>query len=268
MARKIIFLLYSSLAIFCVGLLLYNNFFNEEAAILLENKHAFTFFVALLVGLFRMYNGNTKKKSLSYYKKNYKEFIRDSFSNDKKSLKKLLKAIKLLNEDKFDKSIQLLESLLPDCKTLNEKYVTKLFLALNHEETGDTDKTCLIYEELIQYGLADSIIYSNVANSYRKNGQTEKAIEACKKALLIDSKNTFAYNSLAGIYFIMGEFDKAIENAKKALEYDPKILPSIKYLIIIYTLLEDEEECENYKKKALANGMTKKELEEMLASYC
>lgn len=69
MARKIIFLLYSSLAIFCVGLLLYNNFFNEEAAILLENKHAFTFFVALLVGLFRMYNGNTKKNHCLIIKK-------------------------------------------------------------------------------------------------------------------------------------------------------------------------------------------------------
>lgn len=46
-----------------------------------------------------------------------------------------------------------------------------------------------------------------------------------------------------------------------------KMLPAIKYLIITYTLLEDEAECEIYKKKALSNGMSKKELTEMLASY-
>lgn len=267
MLRKVLLTIYFTAILFCAGCLVYNNFINKNSSALIENRHAVTFMVALFLGFMKMYNPSKKRNSLKYYQNFYKDIIKDSFSEDKKSYKQLIKSLAYFNVDKFNKAITILESLQQKCITPNEKYAVNLFLALNYEEINQTDKALSTYESLLKCGLADTIVYSNLGLLYSDNGLVENAIEIYKKAIFLDSKNPSAYNNIANAYFKIGEYELVIENAKMALDLDSKMLPSIKLLAITYALLENYEESEKYQKRAIANGISKKDMDLAIKIY-
>lgn len=78
---------------------------------------------------------------------------------------------------------------------------------------------------------------------------------------------SLAYNNLASSSFHNGDYDQAIEYAKKCIEIKNDFLPSIKLLYLIYSLNEDPEQAELYARKAVANGVSKKELKDALEYY-
>ena len=267
---KIVYSIICFLALaFVLGILLYRHFVNNDLFPSLSTKSAVSLCVALIVAviklLTRSYSGI--KKSLNYYKDFYKDIIKNSFEENKNLQHKFLQAVSFYNNDKFNKSIKYLNSILPECKTINEKYCVKLFLALNYTDCGNSEDAIGIYEDMIDESIADSTVYSNLMLLHKDNGDFNKADEIGKKAILYDPKNYTAYNNLASSSFHNGDYEQAIEYAKKCIEIKNDFLPSIKLLYLIYSLEEDFQQAELYARKAIANGVSKKELEEALEYY-
>ncbi|MCR5763259.1 MAG: tetratricopeptide repeat protein [Treponema sp.] len=267
---KIIFCFAYALGlIFFIGLLLYRRFVNKGLFPSLDDRHAITLCVAFTVAFIKLLTRSScvKGRSLGYYKNFYKDIIKDSFEDNKKLLKKFLQAVSLYNVNKYQKSILHLNSILPECRRMNEKYCVKLFLALNYSDSGDSDSAMKMYEDMIDEYIADSTVFSNLMLLYKDKGDFEKADEIGKKAISYDPQNYIAYNNLASSSFHKGDYDQAAEYAKKCLEIQNDFLPSIKLLFIIYSLNEDSEQAGFYEKKAIANGVSKKDLQAALDCF-
>ena len=70
-------------------------------------------------------------------------------------------------------------------------------------------------------------------------------------------------------YFLFsdGNYEEAEEYAKKALEIKNNFVESITLLYLIYTIEGRSKEAETFERKAVSNGRSKKELEEILEYY-
>ena len=258
MLRKV-FLFFCVICLaFSVFVLVYNVFFNETESFLLDNRHSIKF---IIIFLFAILSG---RKSQYFYEKNYSDIIKDSFSKNKKLYNQLLKSISLYNESKFTKSISILENLKNNCETTNELYCVNLFLALNNTSMGNYSESIKIYETMIQQGLSDSRVYSNLSMQYQDLSYFDKSIETCKMAILLNPSNYFAYNNLAYSYFFVEDYENAIKNAKQSLSINKKCVQAMKLLVIIYSYFKDTENASKYEKLALENGITKKEIDKTL----
>ncbi len=267
---KIAFCIVYGLALaFVAVVLLYRQLVNNDLFPSLDNRHAVTLCVALTIAVIKLItrtSGGTGK-SLTYYKKFYKDIIKDSFEDNKKIQRKFLQAVLFYNIDKFNKSIVYLNSILPECKRMQEKYCVNIFLALNYSDCGDTESAIKVYENMMDESLADSTVYSNLMLLYKDNGDFDKADEIGKRAIAYDPHNYTAYNNLASSSFHNGDYDQAIEYAKKCIEIKNDFLPSITLLYFIYSLNGQPEQADLYARKAVANGVSKKELKDALDYY-
>lgn len=260
MARKILFVFYLLMILLGIGGLVYNIFFFQGEEPLFQNRSLITVIIAFFYGIVRMKNPSAKG-SLKYYEKFYTNEIKNAFYDDKKNRKQLLKALQNYNANKYEKSIKLLNELNPLCKNSEEKYAVHFFLALNHSELEDYAKSISIYESMIQIGIADSTIFSNLSILYTKIGDLDKSLKVCKMAIQCDSKNEYAYHNLASVYFRLGDYENAIKYSKEALKINNKFAHSLKLLAIIYYIMGDTEQGESFKKRAIACGIQKKDLE-------
>ena len=120
---------------------------------------------------------------------------------------------------------------------------------------------------MIQQGLCDSRVYSNLSIQYQDLLDFDKAIETCKMSILLNPSNYFAYNNLAYSYFYIEDYENAIKNAKQSLSINEKCVQAMKLLVIIYHYFGDTENASKYEKLALENGVTKRELDETLDYY-
>lgn len=265
--RAIFLIVYILGIVFCIGLFLNNNFFHFVPVLEAQNRHIITLCIAFAIGLVKLLNKDSHTSSLNFYKKEYADIIKDSFSDDKKSLQKLLKGIALYNLDKYDKSIKYLNALLPVCKSSNEKYCVNLFIAWNYTEIGERQKSIEIYDNMIQNGFAGSRAFSSLSNIYMELGDFGKAQEMGKEAISYDPKNIHAYSNVAYSAFKSGDYSEAMEYAKESLKIKNDFLSSIKLLYIINKINGNQDEAELYEKKAMANGLSKKELQEELEYY-
>lgn len=261
MARKILFVFYLLMILLGVCGLVYNIFFFQGEEPLFQNRSLITVIIAFFYGIIRMKNPSSPKKSLSYYEKFYENEIKNAFCDDKKNRKKLLKALQNYNVDKYEKSIQQLNELVPLCKNSQERYAVNFFLAKNYTDLEDSVNAISIYESMIQTGIADSTVFSNLSLFYIELGDLEKAQKVCKMAIQFDSKNEYAYHNLASVYFRLGEYENGITYSQEALKINNKFAHSLKLLAIIYYILGDTEQGENYKKRAIACGIQKKDIE-------
>ncbi len=223
--------------------------------------------VIVLIRLLSQYAKNENKHTLKYYKNEYQDIIKNSFSDNKKNLLTLLRALRFYNEDKYRHASILLCSLLSKCKTENERYSVNLFLALVNSDFGNTENAILIYENMVDIGIADSRVFSNMLILYKDKGDYEKAYNAGLRAIEASPGNSNAYNNFAYFLFSDGNYEEAKNYAKKCLSIKNNAIESITLLYIIYTLEENEEEAEVYRKKAIANGRSQKELKEIIESY-
>ena len=249
------------------GFLVYCNFIDKERFPSIRNRYLITFIAAFVAGLVKLFSKPSSGRSLSYYKDFYADIIKDSFENDKKNQRKLLQAIRFYNIDKFEKSISYLNSIRPKCRTLNEKYCVDFFLAVVNSDCENMEAAAEIYQKMIDEDRADTRVFSNLSNLYNDCGDYDKAEIVGKKAIAYDPENYIAYNNLASCSFRNGDYEAAIEYAKKCLEIKNNFLPSIKLLYLIYSLEENYEEADLYAKKAVANGFSKKDLQEALKYF-
>ena len=163
-----------------IGGLIYNIFIFQGEEPLFQNRSLITLIIAFFYGIIRMKNPSSSTKTLGYYEKFYKNEIKNAFYDDKSNRKKILKALKNYNANKYEKSIQQLTELVPLCKNSEERYAVNYFLALNHSELEDSTKSISIYESMIQTGIADSTVFSNLSLFYIEFGDLEKALKVCK----------------------------------------------------------------------------------------
>lgn len=264
--NKVLLVIYIAALAFFIGLAVYINFINKDSEIITNSRLA-TVSVAFIIGIMRILNRSSGRKSLAFYKQFYAENIKDSFSDNRKNLKKLLKALRFYNEDKYQKALKLLDELLPECETPNERYSVYLFKALSFEDMNQDEKAVEVYEAMMTAGIAESVVFSNALSCYNRTGQHEKAYEAAHRAIRADSNNYNAYNNLAYLYFADANYEEAVANAKKCLELKSNMLGSITLLYVIYKLEGNDAEAEIYEKQAIANGRSKKELRETLEYY-
>lgn len=265
--NKTILIIYSVILAFLIGFLIYKNYFTTKFDYV-STKRLVTVIFASLIAVIKLSTRSTgNRKTLGYYKKFYSETIKDSFADNKKNLKTLLKAAQYYNEDKFSAALDLLSSLQSECHTNNERYAVNIFSALINTDTGNTEDAIEIYERMIQMGIADSVIFSNLLNLYKEEGNSQKAYETGLRAIHADPKNVMAYNNFAYFLFNDGNYDEAEEYAKKALEIKSNTIEAITLLYIIYTLENKTEEAELYERKSIANGRSKKVLKEIMDYY-
>lgn len=265
--KKILFVIYCVIFFGLVGLLIYINFINTDVYYV-SNKQLIPVILAFLYGIVKSFNKNADyEDSLKFYKDSYSDILKDSFESDKKSLNNLLKALRLYNENKYDKSIEILDGLLGKCQSINEKYSVLLFKALNYSDSNRFDEAIEVYENMILFGLGDSRVLSNLMNRYNYNGEFDKACELGHQAISIDPRNCAAYNNLAYLYFNDGNYDEALKYANQCLEIKSNFIQAITLLFIIYSLQGNSEQVEIYRKKAVANGRSNAELQEILEQY-
>ncbi len=264
--NKVLLIIFSIIFAALVGFLVYINFFDSPIDFI-KTKQLVTIIFAFLIAIIRILSRGKNKSWLTVYKKTYEDTIKDSFDDNKRNLKTLLNALRLIDEEKYQESINLLQSLEEKCQTRNEQYSIKLFIAVNNKYLGNIEKAVEIYEEMINRGLADSRIFSNLLNCYSELGEYDKAYDTGMRAIHADPKNHNAYHNFAFFLFEDGNYEEAEDYAKKALEINNKLIETITLLYIIYSIEGREEEAEIYAKKSIANGRSRKELKEILEYY-
>ncbi|MCR5614224.1 tetratricopeptide repeat protein [Treponema sp.] len=254
--------IFVELALFLAYITFINPAFN-----VIEKEYIYAAMAGFAIAIFKVTKQARNKTTISQYELLYQNYIKDSFSEEPKKLDKLLKGIKYFNENKFDAAIKIFDSLIPECTTKTEKYCVNLFLALTYSDKGNAQKEIEIYKSMIVKGYADSTIHSNLIHCYRACGEYENAYEAAKAALYVDPKNYNALDNVAWTYFEDGKFEEAIEHAKKAIEIKNDFVQPMTLLYIIYSIEGNADEAKIYERKAIANGRSKKELEERLEYY-
>ncbi|WP_390128593.1 tetratricopeptide repeat protein [Synechococcus sp. HIMB2401] len=86
------------------------------------------------------------------------------------------------------------------------------------------DDARIIYQELIQSGLATYLSYANLAMIYAQRNQVKKSLLLVLKALQINQNSSDAYNTLASLLKKRGRYLDAICCYKAAIKLDPESL--------------------------------------------
>lgn len=211
--------------------------------------------------------GVSHNRTLKFYEDQYKDVVKESFSNQPKMRKKLLNVLRDFNEKKYEKCIKNLNVLKRSCENTPDYYAVNLFIGLSYTRM----KQYLLAEEqyfsMINRGLADNRVFSNLGNLQINLGKFDDAIQNFNYALDRNRKDPYAYNNLAHAYFEMYELDTAVEYAKKATEIDPKMDAPLSLLAIIYGLKNDKENYNRYYHLAISAGAKPVEIYRPLAYY-
>ncbi len=264
--QKVLLAIYSVVFVLLVGLLVYVQFF-DGAIDFVTTRHLVPVIFAFLLGIVKIITRSGGGASLRAYKRAYADMIKDAFADDRRKLNVLLKALRLMDEEDFEKSLRLLNSLRESCKNNDERYAVSLFTAVDYNYLEDYEKAAAIYEEMIERGLADSRIFSNVLNCYSEMGEYEKARNAGLAAVHAEPPNWNAFHNFAWFLFGDGKYEEAEDYAKKALELKGNSVETITLLYVLCTLGGRSGEAELYEKKAVANGRSKQELQEIVRNY-
>lgn len=211
--------------------------------------------------------GVSHNHTLKFYEEQYQDVVRDAFVNDAKNRKTLLKILRDFNDRKYEKCIRKLNVLKKNCERTPEHYVVNLFIALSYTRLKQLNKAEEQYLYMINRGLGDSRVFSNVGNLQIDMGKYESAIQNFNFAIDRDSKNPYAYNNLAQAHFEMYELDKAIEYATIATQIDPKLEAAASLLAIIYGLKNDQENYDKYYHFAIAAGSSPAKILQTIAYY-
>lgn len=265
MKKAIVVLILVSLACFIVGLYIYGIIVDGANP---KDKLLSTVGVVCtcIAGIIRTI-GVSHQRTLKFYEEQYKEVIKDAFINQPKVRKRLLNILREFNEQKYERCIKRLNYLKNDCEKTQDFYVVNLFIGLSYTRIKQLDKAEEHYLYMINRGLGDSRVFSNLGNLQVDIGKFDEGIQNLNFALDRDRKNAYAYNNIAQAYFQMYEFDRAIEYAKIAIDIDPKLDAASSLLAIIYGLTDDKVNYEKYYHIAISSGATPSEIQRTIAYY-
>lgn len=206
------------------------------------------------------------QKSLSFYEKNYEEYIKNAFSDNKTCKRKLLVAIKLYNQDNMKKAIKEIEALKSKCVNRQDFAAVYFFSALFYSDIHAYEQSIKDYSVVVLKDQFHPTAYNNMGMNYSKIGRIKDALECYNHAIELKSDYAQAYNNIAILYREAGEYDKAIENAELALKYNSKLYQSAALLSIVYKIKGDNEASKKYYNMAVSMGQNAKSLQDALAN--
>lgn len=207
------------------------------------------------------------RRSIDFYDSQYSDILRDAFIQQPFWRKKLLCAVRLYNEHNYDKALKYLADMKKRCQTGPNHYAVNLFAAFCFTDVQLYDQAERLYRQLIEMGLENSRIFSNMGHVQLKAGDLKKALRSYERALEYDKNNAFAHNNIAQAYFQMHEFPEARSYALKALDIDPKMHQPATLLAIISALENDKESYEKYSHIAVCNGRDPQQLKESVEYF-
>ena len=101
---------------------------------------------------------------------------------------------------------------------------SKEIMAAELIKSNRIDGARMIYQELIQSGLATYSSYANLAMIYAQRNQVKKSLLLVLKALQINQNSSDAYNTLASLLKKRGRYLDAICCYKTAIKLNPESL--------------------------------------------
>ncbi len=221
-----------------------------------------------LAGLVKLFvSGNSKRRGLDFYEKEYSVHLKSAFSESPFWRKKLLCAIRLYNENKFAKAIKYLNELKPLCKKQDDFYAVGLFLGLTFTDMGLELAAVDVYNALIKMGINSSTIYGNLGSLHSSLGNYDDAIANMRLSIQNDEKNPAPYNNLAKLYFDTFDFENAKKYAMIALDVNHKFRQSATLLAIIFSLENDSVNAQKYSHIALSSGEDPDRLKKAIEHY-
>lgn len=230
-----------------------------------------TRFLAIFVGLVgtmvKLFAGNTRRRPLEFYSKQYDEDIRYAFKNNKIARKKLLCAIRLYNENNYKKAIKYFTQLTKDIQNEHDAYAVHVFAAICFSECGIHNEAIKIYYQLLEYMPNNATVHNNLSHEHMEDGNFDLAMQHIDEALRIDPYSHTTYINKANCFFYQYKLDETIENAKKALELKNNDTNSAGLLAIVYSLKNDKENSEKYFRIAVNNGKNPKDINDAIEFY-
>ena len=230
-----------------------------------------TRFLAIFVGLtgtmVKLFAGNTRRRPLEFYSKQYDEDIRYAFKDNKFAKKKLLCAIRLYNENNYKKAIKYLTQLTKDIQNEHDAYGVYIFAAICFSECGIHNEAIKIYYQLLEYMPNNATVHNNLSHEHMEDGDFDLAMQHINESLRIDPYSHTTYINKANCYFYQYKLEEATENALKALELKNNDTNSSSLLAILYTLKGDIENSEKYFRIAVTNGKNPKDLNQAIEYY-
>lgn len=249
-----------------IGLYVYDVVFLKKPYT--ENLTRFlAIFVGLIGTMIKLFAGNTRRRPLEFYSKQYDEDIRYAFKDNKFARKKLLCAIRLYNENNYKKAIKYFTQLTKDIQNEHDAYAVYVFAAICFSECGIHNEAIKIYYQLLEYMPSNATVHNNLSHEHMEDGNFDLAMQHINEALRIDPYSHTTYINKANCYFYQNKIDETIENALKALSLKNNDTNSSSLLAVAYTLKGDKENAKKYFQIAVNNGKNAKDLKEAIEFF-
>lgn len=120
--------------------------------------------------------------------------------------------------------------------------------ALKVHQSGDEDRACILYEELLSIDKNHILTLCNLATIYKSTKNFSKAFNLLNRALAIEPKNILALRNFAKIYQCIKADNKAIEMLEFAISIKPQDASLHNELAILYEgVFNFDKALESYK---------------------
>ena len=123
--------------------------------------------------------------------------------------------------------------------------------AFDFHSKGNTEEAARFYTFLINKGINNPRVFSNLGVILKQDGKIDKAIELYQKSIILFPDSAEAYCNLGNIYKEQGKLSKAEEITRKAIELNPSFTEALMNLVEILRDFKKLSEGENYIRKAI-----------------
>ena len=212
-------------------------------------------------------NYSVGRRSLEFYESQYADLLKNAFSQDFFNRKKLLCAARLFDERNYRKAFKYLGQLREQCKTVDDYYAVWHLVALCFTRSGMHVDAIRMYRQMVENGLGDSRIHSNMGYNYSELGELDNAMSCYNEALYLDAKNANTHINIANVHFEQHNLIEAAQWAEKAYALDPKLCAASGLLAIIYAITDQKELAEKFRHIAIANGENPEDLKAAIQRY-
>lgn len=218
-------------------------------------------FITLVLGiLFYFLNRN----SLDYYSVQYPDLLKAAFLYSQQDRKKLLRAVRLHDEDYPEKAVKLLHGLNTIAKYDDDYYAVGIMLGLCYSEMKLFDEAVYEFNNLIENGLDDAMLYNYFGTVYVSFKHYDEAFECFRKSVEMESDKPEAYFNQASLFFDLDDVMLAEDYAKKAIEKDEDFYHAISLLAMVCAKRVDKVGAKSHYRQAVLKGEDKKLLKEIL----
>ena len=115
-----------------------------------------------------------------------------------------------------------INELLRDGLLFEDKYVWVNYLAIAHDNLGQTERACEVLEQYVTKDNPNNTnAFIRLSYLYNKQGKHDNSITAAKRAIELRPDNAVAYNNLGYAYRVKKQYTEASNAFKKAIGLNP-----------------------------------------------